>query len=168
MAATWWDPNGNFKALHDINPIRLDYIISRANKPLSMVLDVGCGGGILTESLCDHSDKTIGIEQCHLFQNIYRFIHDFLSLTSPSPTNLISAYASSSPPSPAASSAPNPAAAAFISSSIAASCACSCALLENLLSTLIPEKMSLPNSMPRLSWVKSTSCQRSGNESEKV
>ena len=62
MAATWCDPNGNFKALHDINPIRLDYIISRVNKPLSMVLDVGCGGGILTESLCDHSDKTIGID----------------------------------------------------------------------------------------------------------
>ena len=62
MAATWWDPNGNFKALHDINPSRLDYIISRVNKPLSMVLDVGCGGGILTESLCDHSDKTIGID----------------------------------------------------------------------------------------------------------
>ena len=48
MASTWWDPNGDFKALHDINPTRLDYIVSRVRKPLSAVLDVGCGGGILT------------------------------------------------------------------------------------------------------------------------
>jgi 2-polyprenyl-6-hydroxyphenyl methylase/3-demethylubiquinone-9 3-methyltransferase len=51
LAATWWDPNGPSKPLHDINPLRLGYIqrfISLAGK---QVLDAGCGGGILTESL---------------------------------------------------------------------------------------------------------------------
>ena len=62
MASTWWDPNGDFKALHDINPSRLDYILSRVRKPLAAVLDVGCGGGILTESLAAHTDEIIGID----------------------------------------------------------------------------------------------------------
>ena len=62
MASTWWDPNGDFKALHDINPCRLDYILSRVSEPLSTILDVGCGGGILTESLQAHTEKIVGID----------------------------------------------------------------------------------------------------------
>tara|TARA_B100000700_G_scaffold314034_1_gene400019 strand:+ start:51 stop:755 length:705 start_codon:yes stop_codon:yes gene_type:complete len=62
MASTWWDPNGNFKALHDINPSRLDYILCRISKPLSAILDVGCGGGILTESLEAHTNEIMGID----------------------------------------------------------------------------------------------------------
>ncbi len=62
MASTWWDPNGDFKALHDINPSRLDYILCRISKPLSAILDVGCGGGILTESLEAHTDEIMGID----------------------------------------------------------------------------------------------------------
>ena len=62
MAATWWDPNGNFKALHDINSSRLDYILSRVTKPLTSILDVGCGGGILTESLRAHTERIVGID----------------------------------------------------------------------------------------------------------
>ena len=62
MASTWWDPNGDFKALHDINPSRLDYILCRISKPLSAILDVGCGGGILTESLEAHTNEIMGID----------------------------------------------------------------------------------------------------------
>ena len=62
MASTWWDQNGDFKALHDINPSRLDYILCRVSKPLSAILDVGCGGGILTESLEAHANEIIGID----------------------------------------------------------------------------------------------------------
>ena len=62
MASTWWDPNGDFKALHDINPSRLDYILCRISKPLSAILDVGCGGGILTESFEAHTNEIMGID----------------------------------------------------------------------------------------------------------
>ena len=62
MAARWWDPHGAFKALHDINPARLSYISERSNNSASRILDVGCGGGILTESLCTHGKNISGID----------------------------------------------------------------------------------------------------------
>ncbi len=51
MAPIWWDKKGAFKALHDINVLRLDYIDSRAPLSGKRVLDVGCGGGILSEAM---------------------------------------------------------------------------------------------------------------------
>ena len=51
LADQWWDENGDFKSLHDINPLRLDYIDRHAHLAGKAVLDVGCGGGILAESM---------------------------------------------------------------------------------------------------------------------
>lgn len=51
LAEKWWDTEGEFKPLHDINPFRLDYIDAKADLAGKTVLDVGCGGGILAESM---------------------------------------------------------------------------------------------------------------------
>ncbi len=51
IADKWWDKSGEFKTLHDINPLRLDYIDGHADLRGKRVLDVGCGGGILAESM---------------------------------------------------------------------------------------------------------------------
>ena len=62
LASRWWDLNGDFKALHDINPSRLDYIAQRTNLHAGPVIDVGCGGGILSESIAATGAKTTGID----------------------------------------------------------------------------------------------------------
>lgn len=73
-AKEWWDPEGAFKTLHDINPVRLNFILM--HQPLSgkRVLDVGCGGGILTEAMAfegancaglDAEKKAIGAAKAH-------------------------------------------------------------------------------------------------------
>jgi len=51
LAHRWWDPESEFKPLHEINPLRLDYIDRIAGLRGKVVLDVGCGGGILAESM---------------------------------------------------------------------------------------------------------------------
>ena len=74
LAAKWWDPDGEFKPLHQINPLRVGFIKERANLEGIKVLDVGCGGGILAEALnklgaqvtgIDASEQTIGVAQNH-------------------------------------------------------------------------------------------------------
>jgi 2-polyprenyl-6-hydroxyphenyl methylase/3-demethylubiquinone-9 3-methyltransferase len=62
LASRWWDPNSEFKPLHEINPLRLDYIDSRAGLDGKTVLDVGCGGGILAESMAARGAKVTGID----------------------------------------------------------------------------------------------------------
>ena len=62
LAHRWWDPNGDFKALHDINPLRVDYVKARCELQGAAVVDVGCGGGILTESLASLGAEVTGID----------------------------------------------------------------------------------------------------------
>jgi 2-polyprenyl-6-hydroxyphenyl methylase/3-demethylubiquinone-9 3-methyltransferase len=62
LASRWWDPAGEFRPLHEINPLRLDYIRQRATLPGSKVVDIGCGGGILTESMADRGASVTGID----------------------------------------------------------------------------------------------------------
>jgi len=62
LASRWWDPGSEFKPLHDINPLRLDYVDRVANLMGKKVLDVGCGGGILSESMAFRGAQVTGID----------------------------------------------------------------------------------------------------------
>ncbi len=62
LAHHWWDPSSDFKPLHDINPLRLDYIDRVAGLKGKIVLDVGCGGGILAESMAQRGAQVTGID----------------------------------------------------------------------------------------------------------
>ena len=78
LAHRWWDPGSEFKPLHEINPLRLDWIDRKASLAGKKVLDVGCGGGILSESMAaagahvtgiDLSEKALGVARLHLFES---------------------------------------------------------------------------------------------------
>lgn len=62
LASRWWDPNSEFKPLHDLNPLRLEYIDGIADLRGKRVLDVGCGGGILAESMARLGASVTGID----------------------------------------------------------------------------------------------------------
>jgi len=74
LAESWWDPEGDFKPLHQINPLRMEFILKKTSVDGKRILDIGCGGGILSESLSslgaevtaiDMSEKTISIAKNH-------------------------------------------------------------------------------------------------------
>jgi 2-polyprenyl-6-hydroxyphenyl methylase/3-demethylubiquinone-9 3-methyltransferase len=78
LAHRWWDPAGSFRPLHEINPLRLDWIDRLAALPGKRVLDVGCGGGILSESMSargadvlgiDLADKPLRVAQLHALES---------------------------------------------------------------------------------------------------
>jgi 2-polyprenyl-6-hydroxyphenyl methylase/3-demethylubiquinone-9 3-methyltransferase len=78
LAHRWWDPNSEFKPLHDINPLRLDWIDQQADIKGKRVVDVGCGGGILAESMAargalvtgiDLSDKALKVAKLHQLES---------------------------------------------------------------------------------------------------
>lgn len=78
LAHRWWDPESEFKPLHEINPLRLEWIDRHAGISGQKVLDVGCGGGILSESMAqcgalvtgiDLSDKALGVARLHLLES---------------------------------------------------------------------------------------------------
>ncbi len=62
LAHRWWDKNSEFKPLHDINPLRLDHIDAKVGLQGKSVLDVGCGGGILAESMAERGAAVTGID----------------------------------------------------------------------------------------------------------
>jgi len=62
LAQRWWDPKGEFKPLHIINPLRADFIASKLELDGLEILDVGCGGGLLCEALFDFKGKISGID----------------------------------------------------------------------------------------------------------
>jgi 2-polyprenyl-6-hydroxyphenyl methylase/3-demethylubiquinone-9 3-methyltransferase len=78
LAHRWWDPNAEFKPLHELNPVRLSWIDSHAHLPGKRVLDVGCGGGILSESMAgmgaqvkgiDLSNQALGVADLHSLES---------------------------------------------------------------------------------------------------
>ena len=78
LAHRWWDPNSEFRPLHDINPLRLNWIDQHAKLSGKKVLDVGCGGGILAEAMAargaqvtgiDLSEKPLGVARLHLYES---------------------------------------------------------------------------------------------------
>lgn len=62
LAQSWWDPNGPSKPLHDLNPLRLEYIERAVPLSGKLILDVGCGGGILSESMARRGARVLGID----------------------------------------------------------------------------------------------------------
>lgn len=78
LASRWWDKNSEFKPLHEINPLRLNYIDAKVQLIGKKVVDIGCGGGILAESMAtrgadvtgiDLSEKPIAVAKLHLLES---------------------------------------------------------------------------------------------------
>lgn len=90
LAARWWDKNSEFKPLHDINPLRLNYIKEQCGGSLKgkRILDIGCGGGILSESLALEGATVVGIDlaeaglevaKLHLLESGFDIDYQFIS-----------------------------------------------------------------------------------------
>ena len=88
LAHRWWDPDSEFKPLHQINPLRLAWINGHAPLSGKKVLDVGCGGGILAESMAaigadvcgiDLSDRALKVAELHLLESRLRVHYEAVS-----------------------------------------------------------------------------------------
>jgi 2-polyprenyl-6-hydroxyphenyl methylase/3-demethylubiquinone-9 3-methyltransferase len=72
LANRWWDRQGDFKPLHDINPLRINWIDERVQLHNKKVVDVGCGGGILTEAMAQRGAQVTGIDMATAPLNVAR------------------------------------------------------------------------------------------------
>ena len=89
LASKWWDPHSEFKPLHDINPLRLDYIEKIAGALSGKtIVDIGCGGGILSESMAvrgakvtgiDLADKPLKVAKLHLLESGHHVDYQLIS-----------------------------------------------------------------------------------------
>lgn len=91
LAHKWWDPDSEFKPLHDINPARVSLINRHASLAEKQVLDVGCGGGILAEAMAakganvtgiDLAEKSLKIAKLHLFESEQKVDYQLISVES--------------------------------------------------------------------------------------
>ncbi len=89
LAHKWWDKNSEFKPLHEINPLRLDYIDSLVSLKGKRVLDVGCGGGILSESMyfkganvmgIDLGEKALNVAKLHQLESGAKVTYELVSV----------------------------------------------------------------------------------------
>lgn len=89
LAHKWWDKSSEFKPLHDINPLRLNYIDQAVNLSGKKVLDVGCGGGILSESMAlkgatvtgiDLGEKALKVAQLHSLESDVAVDYQLISI----------------------------------------------------------------------------------------
>jgi len=91
IANEWWNPNGKFKPLHKFNPIRIQYIkdnlvsdfnIKLSDKPLKniKILDIGCGGGLLSEPMCRLGAKVLGIDASKKISKLQNFMQNKIIL----------------------------------------------------------------------------------------
>tara|TARA_B100001094_G_scaffold8735_1_gene7864 strand:+ start:868 stop:1563 length:696 start_codon:yes stop_codon:yes gene_type:complete len=78
LASRWWDPNSEFKPLHDINPLRINYISRILNLAEKSVLDIGCGGGILAEGLTHHGAHVTAIDMAEASLSVAK-LHQYES-----------------------------------------------------------------------------------------
>lgn len=88
LAHRWWDPTSEFRPLHEINPLRLEWINARAPLAGKTVLDIGCGGGILTESMAkkgaavsgiDLSEKALKVADLHSLESGVQVRYEMIS-----------------------------------------------------------------------------------------
>src|SRR6201994_1951477 len=89
IAHRWWDATGEFAPLHAINPLRLDWIAARATLPGARVVDVGCGGGILAESMAargadvtgiDLTERALSVAQLHGLESGVRVRYEMIAV----------------------------------------------------------------------------------------
>jgi len=88
IAHRWWDPHSEFRPLHEINPLRLDWITGKVALAGMSILDVGCGGGILSESMAfrgadvtgiDLSEKALSVARLHALETGAKVSYDLIS-----------------------------------------------------------------------------------------
>ena len=91
LAHRWWDPTAEFKPLHDINPLRVDWIDRSVGLAGKQVVDVGCGGGILSEGMAargarvtgiDLAEKALSVARLHLFESGHQIDYRLVAVES--------------------------------------------------------------------------------------